>query len=322
MVLPDTVAGFAVFPIVYSPQVTHVIYGKSHTNPKKATKKAVNITFPDGRTLFLANVPPDATERELSLLFKSCGTVEKVVFDHDSLPGDTLELQSESESEAEDMDAAMDGDGNGEPPSKKRKRSKKGGEDVPVLKPLPSVPLRILRETGRTAHLVFLDDSSLERALALPRKPRQWPSSDEPRGLAHYAARHDALRPPLDAVREHADSAVAVYDYQEELKKQKSGYHKGEAIVDEDGFTLVTRGGAYGKTLGGGVGVANKKFNGGSEESGRRRKKKKEGKEKDGFYAFQNHEKKRNELLQLKKNWEEDKAKVEKLRESRRFKPY
>ena len=28
------------------------------------------------------------------------------------------------------------------------------------------------------------------------------------------------------------------------------------------------------------------------------------------------------ELMDLKKKWEEDKAKVEKLRESRRFKPY
>ena len=37
-------------------------------------------------------------------------------------------------------------------------------------------------------------------------------------------------------------------------------YKKGEAIMGEDGFTPVTRGGAYGKTLGGGVGVASKKF--------------------------------------------------------------
>jgi len=35
---------------------------------------------PDGRTLFLVNVPPDATERELVLFFKHAGTVEKVVF--------------------------------------------------------------------------------------------------------------------------------------------------------------------------------------------------------------------------------------------------
>ena len=73
--------------------------------------------------------------------------------------------------------------------------------------------------------------------------------------------------------------------------KQKSTYRKGEAIVDEDGFTLVTRGGAYGQTLGGGVGVASKGF----EKTGQTgSKKKKEPKEKETFYAFQKAEKQRN----------------------------
>lgn len=67
--------------------------------------------------------------------------------------------------------------------------------------------------------------------------------------------------------------------------------------MDEDGFTLVTRGGAYGQAVGGGVGVASKKFmdNTGKkkDESGGTRKRKKGKKEKEAFYAFQVHEKKR-----------------------------
>jgi len=102
--------------------------------------------------------------------------------------------------------------------------------------------------------------------------------------------------------------------------RQNSQYRKGEAIVDEDGFTLVTRGGAYGQTLGGGVAVASKKF----QQTGqpRSRNNKKEKKEKEGFYGFQKAEKQRKELLDLKRKWEEDKAKVEKLKASRRFNPY
>ena len=50
-----------------------------------------------------------------------------------------------------------------------------------------------------------------------------------------------------------------------EKMKQKPAYRKGEAIVDEDGFTLVTKGGAYGQSLGGGIGVARKAF----EKTGR-----------------------------------------------------
>ncbi|KAF8426113.1 hypothetical protein L210DRAFT_3566571 [Boletus edulis BED1] len=72
--------------------------------------------------------------------------------------------------------------------------------------------------------------------------------------------------------------------------KQKLAYRTGEAIVDDDGVTLVTRGGTYGQTLGGGVGVASKAF----EKTSRT------GKE----------------------NFEADKARIDKMKESRRFKPY
>jgi ribosomal RNA-processing protein 7 len=75
--LPSTVAGFTVLPISYSSSSTHILYARPHIGSKKADKNS----FPDGRTLFLVNVPPDATERELILLFKQCGTVERVVFD-------------------------------------------------------------------------------------------------------------------------------------------------------------------------------------------------------------------------------------------------
>jgi hypothetical protein len=111
---------------------------------------------------------------------------------------------------------------------------------------------------------------------------------------------YDSLRPPLDAVREHADSAMELYEYELAKTKPKSKYRKGEAVVDEDGFTLVTRGGAYGQTLGGGVGVASKKF----QQSGQttRDRKKKDSKEKDGFYAFQRAEKQRNRMYCCQEN--------------------
>jgi len=77
--------------------------------------------------------------------------------------------------------------------------------------------------------------------------------------------------------------------------------------------------------VGGGVGVASRKFMDErvkGKDSKSKRKRHKEGKEKSAFYAFQIHEKKRNALLELKQKWEEDKAAVEKLKSSRKFKPY
>jgi len=156
-------------------------------------------------------------------------------------------------------------------------------------------------------------------------------------------------------VRAHADSAIARFDSDLAAKKatlrRESKYKKGEALVDEDGFTLVVRGGAYGQAVGGGVGVASRKFmdehakgvHGKESRSKRKRHKEGKGKGKDAFYAFQIHEKKRNgayltlflvmslfcwhslaitALLELKQKWEHDKAAVERLTASRKYKPY
>ncbi|KAF8184788.1 ribosomal RNA-processing protein 7-domain-containing protein [Pholiota molesta] len=308
--IPSSVSGFSVIPVQYNTSTTHYLYARSHVS--KADSRKV---LPDGRTLFLVNLPPDTTERETVLFFKHSGTVEKVIFDFE-----VKEPQHDDDSESEDEDEdPMEQDAADEQPRKRRKTQQSA---VPTVTPLPTQPLRNLRKTGSSAYVIFLDSSSLERALASTSKPRAWPKSpEEPSGLAHYRALYDSLRPPLDAVRAFADSSVEVYEYQLAKSKQKSKYRKGEAVVDEDGFTLVTRGGAYGKTLGGGVGVASKRFQR-SGETARNRGHKKEKKEKEGFYGFQKAEKQRSELMELKRKWEEDKVKVEKLKAARRFKPY
>ncbi|TBU22129.1 ribosomal RNA-processing protein 7-domain-containing protein [Dichomitus squalens] len=336
--LPTTVSGFTVLPIAYSSTTIHIIYARAHSVAKqKNAKGKQKEELPEGRTLFLVNVPPDATERELTVLFKSCGTVERVVFSTGgtSAQQDTAEDEDESGDEGEEggvgsgseEPSGSDDEEDGEArPKKKRKISQPEG---PKVVPLPSIPLRTFRRTGHTAYVVFLDSSSLARALKPPTKRYPWPIDREtPLGLEHYKALYSALRPPLDVVRAHADSWMEAFEHEQAKKRQESQYRKGEAIVDEDGFTLVTRGGAYGKTLGGGVGVASKRFMGeqvagaASGAGSKRHRKKKDKKEKDAFYAFQVHEKKRKEIVDLKKKFEEDKAKIEKLKQSRKFKPY
>ncbi|KAI0065870.1 hypothetical protein BV25DRAFT_1905938 [Artomyces pyxidatus] len=334
--LSPSIAGFIPLPVSYSSTSQHILYIRPHVGASKKAQHHRRV-WPDGRTLFMVNVPPDATEREIVLLFKSCGTVEEVVFDSDEVVEGDAEDESGSEEEGEDGKPSEDEH------LRKKRRLVKDEPRPPKVTALPIPPLRTMRKTGHTAHVIFLDPSSVARALALAKpakagqapQARPWPISDEsPLGLEHYTALYDSLRPPLDAVREHADTSIGLYDHELAARKRAlqrgSKYRKGEAIVDEDGFTLVTRGGAYGQAVGGGVGVASKKFlkehggrkGGNAKESGSRRTRKKEGKEKAAFYAFQVHEKKRNELLNLKKKWEEDKAAVEKLKSSRKFKPY
>ncbi|KAI0092099.1 ribosomal RNA-processing protein 7-domain-containing protein [Irpex rosettiformis] len=319
-----SVAGFTLITVKYSPDSTHFVYVRAHTASKKG--KARDTGLPDGRTLFMVNVPPDATEREIAHFFKSSGTVERVVFAGDDME-ETLreELVGEELDESEDEEHEMEGVEEIEAdvhPRKKRKMDKVF-KTAPLVTPLPTHPTRVLRKTGRSAHVVFLDDSSLTRALASASRPRIWaPEESTPSGIDHYLALYRSHRPPLDVVKAHANSWMEHFDWEQAKKKQQSKYKKGEAIVDDDGFTLVARGGAYGQSVGGGVGVASKRFQREGPEGGKRHRKKKESKEKDAFYSFQIHEKKRKELLDLKQKWEEDKAKVEKLKESRKFRPY
>jgi ribosomal RNA-processing protein 7 len=332
-------SGFTPLPLAYSSDATHYIYIREHAGKK--TKRnivaplpanivageddASPVVLPQGRTLFLVNVPPDATERELSLLFKPAGTVERIVFpDDDEQDGDPLAGMSsdvDSDSDMEDQVVQEDAMEVDVRPKKRRKKDDISRSRPPPTVPLPTDNLRTYRRSGRTAHVIFLDDSSLKRALSPPfcpsfstspssSKPHRWPPVDAsapPRGLAHYIAQYAAARPPFETVRAHADAFMARFDHAKAQERKQSKYRKGEAIVDEDGFTLVTRGGAYGQTVGGGVGVASRQFQDtvakrgvgavqGSGAEGRRGKgrKKREGKEKEKFYKFQVHEERRN----------------------------
>ena len=78
---PSTISGFTVLPVIYSRDATHYMYAKAHSGGGSKKSGAESKVLPTGRTLFIVNVPPDATERELVLFFKSAGTVEKVIFD-------------------------------------------------------------------------------------------------------------------------------------------------------------------------------------------------------------------------------------------------
>jgi ribosomal RNA-processing protein 7 len=301
------ISGFSILPVQYDHATHHMLYIRPHVG-SSSKKNSSKIEWPEGRTMFMVNVPPDATEREIVLLFKSCGTVEEVVFDADG-PGEDSDSDSDSDSTEDDTESDATST---QPRGKKRPKSAADQSTPsqtqrPKVNPLPVIPHRTLRRTGHTAHILFLDASSCTRALALARpgaKPIQWPVDGDtecPRGLAHYVLQYEADRPSLDAVRAHADSAVARFDFDLAARKaalrRDSKYKKGEALVDEDGFTLVVRGGAYGQAVGGGVGVASRKFmdkHVKGKDSKSKRRKHKEGKEKSAFYAFQIHETKRN----------------------------
>lgn len=314
MDFPDKVADFTVLPLLYGKSTHHILYIREHTSKPRSEKVA---PFPNGRTLFVVNIPPDATERELTLFFKPCGHVQRVIIQSYIWSPEAYGPLENSENEDEDEDevteaiekATLPGDeDNSILRQKKRKTSRKNQKSKgppPRVTPLPEPehPLRTLHPSGSSAYVIFTDTISISRAFALrsaSSEERTWPPATgmiAPSGLAHYAELYRAQRPSLQDIKTHADTFLEVYEYNKAINKRKSEYRKGDAIVDEDGFTLVTRGGAYGTTLGGGVGVASKKFmnssTGKNTPSGKRSKKKPRRHEKANFYKFQIHEKQR-----------------------------
>lgn len=288
------IGDFLVLTISYSPQTTHRLYIRAHAS------RTASDDLPTDRTLFLVNIPPDSTERELIMLFSTCGTIDKVKFGgQEALPeldDDFTSCDEEDEPTIEENTITHE-DEDAAKPLNNTKRDKK--QPPPKVIPLPTVALRHMRRAGSTAHIVFTSTQGLSAALSLSSLPTSdkarlmWPkfkatSAAEPSGLTHYKTKYRALRPPLAAVREHADSSMEVFEYRQALaSKRNSKYKKGEAIVDEDGFTLVTRGGAYGQTLGGGVSVASKKFMEEIKRGGSKRSKRKKSVGKEGFYSFQ-----------------------------------
>ena len=346
MSISKKIGDFLVLTISYSPQATHYLYIRAHAS------RTASDDLPTDRTLFLVNIPPDSTERELITLFSSCGAIDKVKFGgQDALPelDDNFSSCDEDEPAIEE-NTLMQEDQDATKTLNNIKRGKK--QPPPKVIPLPTVALRHMRRTGGTAHIVFTSTQGLSAALSLSSTSTSdtaclvWPkfkatSAAEPSGLTHYKAKYRALRPSLVTVREHADSSMEVFEYRQALeRKGNSKYKKGEAIVDEDGFTLVTRGGAYGQTMGGGVGVASKKFMKEIKGDGSKRKKKKKTASKEGFYAFQIREKRiqglkdlpgfrcitdstrATEQVALKKAYEKEKERVDIAKQQRKFKPY
>ena len=315
-------------------QVSHYIYVRPHTSNSSTSN---DHGHPSDRTVFVANVPVDATERDLRVLFGKWGVVESVDFtgraDTNALESAVMGLEQdeisdededeESASKADDGNAEQeDGDrpeptfvGNGAKlPRRLRSRRKPTlPASVPDLVPLPPLDPRSTPygpSGSRCAHIVLLDASPLKRLMS-HNGPIHLPSyglststksadPTNPTGLEYYISQYASLRPSLSAVKDFADSSMARFDHLHSLLLKSRAKNQGAgALVDEDGFTVVVRGGRYGRTGGrgpgsAGVAVASKGFAKTTAPEGKEGKRKGSGaKPMDDFYRFQKTDRKR-----------------------------
>ena len=249
--------------------ITHYLYIRPHV-PKRGDPGSLN------RTIFIANLPVDMAGRDLRDVFSRWGVIENVAIGSstmDALEQAVLGEQSDVEDSEIDEGSAAEpqildeedptepkflGDGVGLSRSKRPRKPRINPADIPVVTPLPPLSARSLRlGHSHTAHVTFLDPSIIPRLMSKTPQPiRLTAYPSEPTGIDYYTRLHSTLRPPLAAVKEFADSSMARFDHLHSLLLSSRAKEKGAgALVDEDGFTVVVRGGRYGRTGGRGDGV-------------------------------------------------------------------
>ena len=332
---PSTVADFTVLPLTL-PTISglpdshkdtqHYLYIKPHS-PSAYTPTAE-------RSLFVANIPIDASETNIRSLFAEQlggARVESVDFDA-SVPARPLHKRWKAS--ARDAD-----DEQGEQRGKKRKRNDAEVVAEGVVEDeesaLPALWGGEVRRSGSAAVVVFVDKRSARGALkeiqsaVKSGRTVEWKSGSGlgvERKSTHITpthertklARHIHTDPPpgykthlhlLHPSSSALQSSINAYLTQfTSLERTRASLLKhARTVPDEDGFVTVTRGGRAGPAR---LEEAEKK----KAELEERRK---NNGVKDDFYRFQNREKRKEAEVNLRKRFEEDRRRVERMRERR-----
>ncbi|CAM9799115.1 unnamed protein product [Scytosiphon promiscuus] len=143
-------------------------------------------------------------------------------------------------------------------------------------------------------------------------------NGDETCGYAALIQRHRRKFPPREALLDEVDSRMHRFEQAEaaEMAKRKALLEKPE---DDDGFVTVTYKRKRGRNSGG---DGNPAGGGGMLTAGGAKKKRKGAGELSDFYRFQMRETRREQLATLRSKFEQDKARVAKLKEQRKFRPF
>lgn len=297
-------AGFQPLPVLYGADadekdILHYMYIRPHASTSKDSE------LPAGRTLFVVNVPVDASRDTLRELFRKAGAVE-LVHIHNVGDRQAQDADDDEEETVTNMDTAD--------PHADQKNA------PPKVEPLPQLEPQVLLRSCSSAHVVFVDESSLDRAMKLPKrlaaKPPTWPQPEARKtksglvGLPFFLDRFRLHHPPHEVVKRHVDSAIARYTWirshpQWLLDQRMQGNTKSSMgvgiqaasvgpngeLLDDDGFVIVQKGNRYGRS-----GAEENTFAAITpefEEEMRQNPDKKKSKELVDFYRFQFREKKR-----------------------------
>ncbi|PHH75230.1 hypothetical protein CDD82_4530 [Ophiocordyceps australis] len=267
----------------------------------------------DSRSLFLKNVPVDSTEEHFRAIFAALvgvGRFESIIFDTDN----PEPLFTADPLEAIKVSGFV----------RKRKRSdqeleKKASQEEATR--LPQIWTRKLHRSSGTAIVVLADEKSVQlvlKAMAKVRRTGKYPvwghnvSGDVPDLGSTWVMSHLRLcRADKDTTQRAVHAFFNLFNEKEKEAAELAKSLRNEP--DEDGFVTVTRGGR--------AAPASRH----DAEEARRRMLEKQAERKSetkNFYRFQLREMRKREQIALQKRFEQDRRKVDAMREKRgRFKP-
>ncbi|KAI2623734.1 ribosomal RNA-processing protein 7-domain-containing protein [Xylaria nigripes] len=299
-ILPISIPPLPSYPV----HATHYVYLRRNT-PKIATPN-------DSRSLYLTNVPTDSTEAHFRSLFSilvGAGRFESIVFKQDK----KRVKVSHEPAQAERL-------------SKHHKKRKREDEELQNRKEetaaeLPDTWTRELHSSGSSAVALLADEKSVEivlKAVKKLMKTKKYPVWGEgiktsvPVFGAQWLKSHNKLSyPGNDAVQAMVDAYFTVFNRKEEEANQLAKRLRNEP--DEDGFVMVTRG------------SRNAPARRDEAEEAKQNMLAKQQKKKDDtqdFYRFQLRERKKAEQLELLKKFDDDRRKVQAMKEKRgKFRP-
>ncbi|OBZ90306.1 Ribosomal RNA-processing protein 7 A [Choanephora cucurbitarum] len=299
--------GFKILPVIVTEDKSarHYFYMRKHES-----KSLIDENIRD-RTLFLLNLPADTTDRHIKKLFKG-HAIDQITYSDSgsSVTEEYWKIMEANQAAAAAAEAS-------EKSKKNSKKRKSEENDEEKKEAVHQRELRRLFTSGSSAHVVFSTDQDLVDVLNMHRVEKKWAKEDEdseqPLGLGRYLLTYQLSRPNAHDLQKEVDSFMMKFK-EDEYKKERETLERMNQM-DEDGFTVVVRH-KKAKTTDGSINVAS--ISADAADAYKPKKKK----ELVNFYRFQMREQKQNELSELRKRFEEDKVKIAKLKQSRKFKPY
>ncbi|KAI1446314.1 ribosomal RNA-processing protein 7-domain-containing protein [Annulohypoxylon stygium] len=290
-------------PPSFPTKATHYLYIRRNA-PRTPTPD-------DSRSLFIANIPPDSTEVHFRALFSrlvGAGKFESITFPQDKKSSETTHEPAQAVRLAA---------------HRKRKRADEESkhERDEAAAELPPMWSRQLYRSGSCAVALFADEKGVDLVLKAAKKlkkPKDFPVWGEgvgdkapPLGSQWLKAHNTMTYPGNDIVQATMDIYFTVFNRKEREAAQLAKRLRNEP--DEDGFVTVTRGGR-----------ATPARRDEAEEAKQKMMDKQQKKKDDmtDFYRFQMREKRKAEQIETLKKFEEDKKRVQAMKEKRgKFRP-